>query len=272
MLGEFKDSNILNASLTIEFVDEAGSDVSGISRDAYSAFWEAFFQNCAEGEYEHVPALYPEYGKAEWEAVGRILLKGYLDQSYFPIQLSLAFAVGLVYGESEITPGILMASFLRYIAPFEKDIITSALDGSIGADDQDELLDILSRMGCHTVPSHDSMKGTILQVAHKQLIQEPKYALEVMADVTRSTLQKLLPEVSNLEVLYEAKKPTVKQVLNVINAEVQNAAQNKTMNFLKQFIRSLDDGRLQKFLRFVTGADMLCVDTGFCSWVGIWRV
>ncbi|MGH0129852.1 UNVERIFIED_CONTAM: hypothetical protein FKN15_039996 [Acipenser sinensis] len=211
MLGEFKDSNILNASLTIEFVDEAGSDVSGISRDAYSAFWEAFFQNCAEGEYERVPALYPEYGKEEWEAVGRILLKGYLDQSYFPIQLSLAFAVGLVYGESEITPGILMASFLRYIAPFEKDIITSTLDGSIGADDQDELLDILSRMGCHTVPSHDSMKGTILQVAHKQLIQEPKYALEVMADVTRSTLQKLLPEVSNLEALYEAKKPTVKQ-------------------------------------------------------------
>lgn len=260
MLGEFKDSNILNASLTIEFVDEAGSDVSGISRDAYSAFWEAFFQNCAEGEYERVPALYPEYGKEEWEAVGRILLKGYLDQSYFPIQLSLAFAVGLVYGESEITPGILMASFLRYIAPFEKDIITSALDGSIGADDQDELLDILSRMGCHTVPSHDSMKCTILQVAHKQLIQEPKYALEVMADVTRSTLQKLLPEVSNLEALYEAKKPTVKQVLNMINAEVQNAAQNKTMNFLKQFIRSLDDGRLQKFLRFVTGADMLCVE------------
>ncbi|MGH0153509.1 UNVERIFIED_CONTAM: hypothetical protein FKN15_024784 [Acipenser sinensis] len=240
-------------TLTEEFVDEAGSDVSGISRDAYSAFWEAFFQNCAEGEYERVPALYPEYGKEEWEAVGRILLKGYLDQSYFPIQLSLAFAVGLVYGESEITPGILMASFLRYIAPFEKDIITSALDGSIGADDQDELLDILSRMGCHTVPSHDSMKCTILQVAHKQLIQEPKYALEVMADVTRSTLQKLLPEVSNLEALYEAKKPTVKQVLNMINAEVQNAAQNKTMNFLKQFIRSLDDGRLQKFLCFVTG-------------------
>ncbi|MGH0135161.1 UNVERIFIED_CONTAM: hypothetical protein FKN15_001101 [Acipenser sinensis] len=258
MLGEFKDSNILNASLTIEFVDEAGSDVSGISRDAYSAFWEAFFQNFAEEEYERVPALYPEYGKEEWEAVGRILLKGYLDQSYFPIQLSLAFAVGLVYGESEITPRILMVSFLRYIAPFEKDIITSALDGSIGADDQDELLDILSRMGCHTVPSHDSMKGTILQVAHKQLMQEPKYALEVMADVTRSTSQKLLPEVSNLEALYEAKKPTVKQVLNMINAEVQNAAQNKTMNFLKQFIRTLDNGRLQ--IMEVTGADMLCVE------------
>ncbi|MGH0186288.1 UNVERIFIED_CONTAM: hypothetical protein FKN15_038736 [Acipenser sinensis] len=118
MLGEFKDSNILNASLTIEFVDEAGSDVSGISRDAYSAFWEAFFQNCAEGEYERVPALYPEYGKEEWEAVGRILLKGYLDQSYFPIQLSLAFAVGLVLRGAQL------------IAVASTDASTAGVDGS----------------------------------------------------------------------------------------------------------------------------------------------
>ncbi|RXM36481.1 hypothetical protein EOD39_11771 [Acipenser ruthenus] len=146
------------------------------------------------------------------------------------------------------------------------------MNGSIGEDDHDELLEILSRMGCHTVPSLDDMKGTILQVAHKQLIQEPKYALDIMSNIIRSTLQMFLPDVSAIVALYEV---TVKGVLKLIEAEVQNAAQNKTLqmfcevqnaaqnktlNFLKQFICSLHDERLQKFLRFVTGAEMIRVE------------
>ncbi|MGH0146904.1 UNVERIFIED_CONTAM: hypothetical protein FKN15_043907 [Acipenser sinensis] len=229
-------------------------------RDAYAAFWAAFMQNRAEGELEHVPALCPEYGKEEWESLGRILIKGYIDHSYFPIQLSLAFVVAVVLGESKITPEILIDSFLSYIASFEKDVITAVMNGSIGEDDHDELLEILSRMGCHIVPSLDDMKGTILQVAHKQLIQEPKYALDIMSNIIHSTLQMFLPDVSAIVALYEAKKVTVKGVLRLIEAEVQNAAQNKTLNFLKQFIRSLHDERLQKFLCFVTGADIMCVE------------
>lgn len=115
MVEQFKDASVVEANLSIFFVDECGIDASGVARDAYSGFWEAFFLNCADGETEYVPALQPEYGKEEWEAVGRILLKGYKDHGFFPVKLSLAFVVCLLHGECEVTPDMLIESFLRYV-------------------------------------------------------------------------------------------------------------------------------------------------------------
>lgn len=65
------------------------------------------------GEVELVPALQPEYGREEWEAIGRILLKGYKDHGFFPIKLSLAFTVCLIFGENKVTTEMLIESFLR---------------------------------------------------------------------------------------------------------------------------------------------------------------
>lgn len=115
MVEQFKDASVVEARLSVIFVDECGIDASGVARDAYSGFWEDFFLNCAEGEIEYVPALQPEYGKEEWEAVGRILLKGYQDHGFFPVKLSLAFAVCLLHGENKVTPGMLIESFMRYV-------------------------------------------------------------------------------------------------------------------------------------------------------------
>ncbi len=115
MVEQFKDASVVETRLSVIFVDECGIDASGVARDAYSGFWEAFFLNCADGEIEYVPALQPEYGKEEWEAVGRILLKGYQDHGFFPVKLSLAFAVCLLHGENKVTPDMLIESFLRYV-------------------------------------------------------------------------------------------------------------------------------------------------------------
>lgn len=115
MVEQFKDASVVEANLSFIFVDECGVDASGVARDAFSGFWEAFFLNCADGEIEYVPALQPEYGKEEWEAVGRILLKGFQGHGFFPVKLSLAFVVCLLHGEYEVTPDMLIESFLRYV-------------------------------------------------------------------------------------------------------------------------------------------------------------
>ncbi|KAK2905448.1 hypothetical protein Q8A67_007247 [Cirrhinus molitorella] len=56
-----------------------------------------------------------EYGKEEWEAVGRILLKGYQDHGFFPVKLSLAFVACLIHEENKVTPEMLTESFLSFI-------------------------------------------------------------------------------------------------------------------------------------------------------------
>ena len=75
LIAVFMDPNILHAPIKVQFVDEKGADARGLSREAYSAFWKEFFLTASCGESERVPAIFPDYGKDEWEAVGRILLE-----------------------------------------------------------------------------------------------------------------------------------------------------------------------------------------------------
>lgn len=62
--------------------------------------------------------------------------------------------------------------------------------------DEDDLLNMLSRMDAHAVPEGDSIQDTVIQTAHKQIIQEPMYALKMMSASVQFTLKSLLPTVS----------------------------------------------------------------------------
>ena len=124
-----------------------------------------------------MPPICPEYGKEEWESVGRILLKGWLDHQIFPITISPAFCITLVHGESALTPNVLIESCLKYLSAVERDIVQRGLNEtgvqhqSTTEDDTDILLDILSSSGCLSIPDASEMKPTFLQLAHKQLVQ-----------------------------------------------------------------------------------------------------
>lgn len=147
--------------------------------------------------------------------------------------------------------------YTRFVTPFEKDIVNSVLEGR--QYDEDDLLDLLSRMGGHTAPDGDTVKDTIIQTAHKQLIQEPMYALKMMAASAQVTLKTLLPTVSAVSALYETKVPTAKGIIALLKSDEKRPSHSKTMQFLKLFIRSLDKDKLHKFLRFTTGSDIICV-------------
>lgn len=147
--------------------------------------------------------------------------------------------------------------YSRFVTPFERDVVTSVLEGR--EHDREDLLDMLSRMGGHTLPDGDAIKDTIIQTAHKQLIQEPMYALKMMAGSAQCTLKSLLPTVNAISTLYESKIPTANGVIALLRASENHPSHSKTMQFLRLFIRSLDKEKMHKFLRFTTGADIICV-------------
>ena len=43
------------------------------------------------GAQEKVPAIRHDYQSAEWQAIARILIYGYIKETYFPLSLSRAF-------------------------------------------------------------------------------------------------------------------------------------------------------------------------------------
>ncbi|KAF1387167.1 hypothetical protein PFLUV_G00102540 [Perca fluviatilis] len=259
MICQFKDELILNYPLKYSFINEKGTDADGVARDVYAAFWTEFLDCAAEGAEMRVPCLSPKWQEEEWKAVGRILAKGFLDQGYFPLRLAPAFTTALIFGEHAVSPDLLFESLLLYLSQCERDLIATALQEDIDSDGQDELLDLLDRLGVKMVPSRDKLKAVLLQVAHKQIIQQPKYALDNMSAVAGQLLRTTITTTAKIQVMYENKKPTCRKVLKMIEASPVTPAEKQAFRFLQQYIRQLDEPGLKRMLRFVTGSDIICV-------------
>ncbi|XP_049325043.1 uncharacterized protein LOC111189939 [Astyanax mexicanus] len=260
MIAQFKDSALLKHSLRYTFIDERGADHNGVSRDVYAAFWTQLLDHTAEGEDLRVPSLCPKWQEKEWKSIGRILLKGFQDHGYFPCRLSPAFAVSLIFGENEVSDDVLFESLLQFVSQSDRKLITTALKEDLSEDDQDELIDLLDRLDVTALPTRNNLKGILLKVAHKQLIQKPRYACEKMSLIAGASLKEAFVNTQHVLLMYEDKKPTTKKLLKLLEASPSTQAENQSFRFLKQYIRGFDDVGLRRMLRFMTGSDVVFVD------------
>ena len=253
VIAHFKNPDIVSTEIKTAFVGEKGIDNNGVSRDAYCSFWQEFFTGSAEGEECRVPAINTKWMEEEWKAIGRILLKGYKDHNFFPLQFSEAFVIALIHGEDMVTPNVLLKSFMTYLCPTDREVVKMTMESDSNPCDNEELVDFLDRMGCHSIPSKSEFMPLLYQVAHKELIQKPNYALDKMSETASDKLAQELPSVQAVFNMYKERKPTTRKVLKMLDGEVMNNAEDDSMKYLKQFVRSLDEQSLGKFLHFVTG-------------------
>lgn len=171
----------------MEIVNEMAVDNVGVSREIYTAFWEQFLE-CCEGEEERVPRLRPDFGNAEWQAVGRIWVKGLIDHGVMPVQLSKAFILACTHGIDCVDEAVLMSSFLNYLPLVERSAVERALKGLIDENNEDDLLDLFTRMGSHSLPSKNSFKEAIQTMAHKAILQEPKFVIDCLTPPMQSQM------------------------------------------------------------------------------------
>lgn len=188
-----------------------------VCREVYSGFWEHFLEQC-EGEDERVPRLRPDYSEKAWQALGRVWLKGYLDHKIIPIRLSPAFVLACCQGLGSVDEELLM-SFARFVSENERASLEKALQGNIDETVED-LLDVFSRMGSHCLPSKDNVRAAILTMAHKALLQEPKFIIDCFHSSIHNAVPTLVTKESIME-LYESKRPTNKKVAQMIKPSLK---------------------------------------------------
>jgi len=218
-------------------------------------------ETSTKGESERIPYVKPHMQKEDWKAVGRILCKGYIDQGIYPLKLSKAFSIEILRGEEAVTSDDLLSSFLEYIAPIEKEVVEKALKDELqDEDDKEDFLDLLSRMDCKTIPKPDEVRATVLNIARKELIQIGKYALDAIASTSRDELLLKLPNVQSINDMYDSKIATNRKVDKLFQPQETGLVQDKCLGYLKKFVKGPDGPALKRFLRHVTGADMICVD------------
>lgn len=260
LISQFIDPNLLTSSLTFDYINEMGADATGVSRDVYSAFWTDFYDYATEGQDMRVPILTPKRKEEEWKSIGRILMKGFQDHGYFPCRIAKAFTVALLFGEKAVTSDMLFESFLSYISKEEQDLVNKALKEDLNDEEEEELVDFLDRTGARSIPDKNNLKPTLLNIAYKLIIQQPKYALDKMSEAVGSKLRQTVDSVGSIQQIYEKVKPATKKVLKMLDASPSTQAEHQSLRYLQQYIRGLDQPGLRKFLRFTTGADALCVD------------
>ncbi|KAI4879881.1 hypothetical protein NFI96_004810 [Prochilodus magdalenae] len=213
------DPKVLDVTLRFEFVCEKALDDDGVSREAYTAFWEEFLEHC-EREEERVPRLRPDYSEKEWQAVGRRWTKGYVDHGIIPVRLSPVFVLACTQGIDSVDKSLLMSLFVKYLSSAEQACVEKALQGNMDETDKEDLLDLFARMGSHILPPEGNMQNAILTMAHKVLLQEPKFVIDCFSYVMRVLHCNLTTKESILK-LDESKQATNRKVAQILKPSIE---------------------------------------------------
>lgn len=118
------------------------------------------------------------------------------------------------------------------------------------------------------------MHSIILELAHQELIQRPRYIAQCWSTVLLELKEhEQFKSPDSLADFYAEKRPTGKKVIKTIISEPSNDAERQSLDFLKKFIRSLDANALEAFLKFTTGSNLLLgiLNVSFTSLEGIAR-
>ena len=108
----------VSLSDTIRFIiinarGEKGPGVgAGVERDIYSSAWKEILDGLCVGERERVPFVRHDLYINEWNSIAKILVKGFMDTKYFPLQLRKAFIIHVLFGE--VNNDCFIKSFLNY--------------------------------------------------------------------------------------------------------------------------------------------------------------
>lgn len=269
----FMDTEVMNMELKMEFKNEMAVDSNGVSREVYTAFWEQFLEQC-EGEEERVPRLRPDFSEAQWQAVGRIWAKGLKDHGVIPVRLSKAFILACIHGVDSVDSTVLMSSCFMFLSDGERIVVEKALQGSLEESEKEDLLDLFSRMGSHCLPSEQVTQLTIETMAHKALLQEPKYIIDCFSHCL-TDVQLNLPHTADVLCLYESKKATNKKVAEMLETDcgtvTERAEHFQLLTEIRQECRPTQVGKLFAFLHRVLCSSHRTVKVTFNAETGFSR-
>ena len=188
MVNTFLDSSIMSKKLDVKMIDGRGLEESGegggVVRDAFSLFWSDAYNSLMLGEDERVPSVRHDMNREKWEAVSRVLVKGYTQEHYLPIQISQVFLCSCLFGEDSISQKEYLESFQKYVSRSEADVIDKLFSESIAVDD-DDLLDLLSVFDYKKQVTEENFCEIVIDCTqrNKELEQKPRYVSDYWSDI-----------------------------------------------------------------------------------------
>ena len=261
LIEHFKDPSVMNCNIDFKVINEKGEFEQGVGVgvicEVYTLFWSEFSISMTIGERERVPFVRHDHFVEEWEAVGRILVKGFVSVSYFPTFLSKAFLCYCLFG-NQVPDSMFIDSFTKYLSPVEEELIVDIIRKNQFPDDEDEFTDFLERFKCRRVVTTENLSQVILEISKQELVQKPHLMISSLQPFVQQLKQyPQFQTISAIEGFYESLKPTTKKVLSCLTSNPQNEGERDAFKFLQRFVRGLELSKLVQFLRFTTAMDIM---------------
>ncbi|XP_076095026.1 uncharacterized protein LOC143065375 [Mytilus galloprovincialis] len=224
----------------------------GIFRDCLTEFWNEFMDNCCIGNSQKVPTIRHDFQEEQWLSIGRIIFKGWQIANYLPIGLSIIVMENAMYGKFKSD---LMENFLCFITEEDKTLFSTALKDYESVEN-DELIEALENHSCRSAVTKESITRILLEIAHKEMVQECNFITDAWAKILSQLGQSLSYE--NLTEIYSKMEPSNRKVTKMLHfSDNLSNLEREVMNHLQRYVRELDKVLLKKFLRFCTGSDLI---------------
>lgn len=241
-----------------------------MSRDVYCSFWTDALDSYFIGADQRVPLIRHDLYVDEWTTIAKILVKGYLDTGYFPITINKCFIKYCLFGEvgdDEIIDG-----FLNYVSMDERKLLKQVMEiAAMGDQDNDifksdDIFELLEDYKCRRLLTARNAREIICEIARQELHQKPHLIVSCWG-IIFNVLKKDFPSNNELDQIYEKLVPTNKKVLALLKVDSDNESERDSFNFLKRYIKGLDETGIRNFLRFTTGSESIIVDSITISFI-----
>lgn len=270
----FTNPEILKYDLQVTFINvhgeaEEGQGI-GLSREMLSSFWMEFYTSFSIGVQQRVPVIRHDLQQAEWQAMSRLLIYG-LSFDYFPDRLCIAFLSSCLFGEEVVTDTMLLNSFQSYVAKDEADVLERCLsDPDVDPSNDEDVLEFLSSYKCYKVPTKDNLKKIILELAHQEIIQKPRYVADCWSQVFKDNNRyHTIKSQADLQQLSVKSAVSAKKVVGLLQTNPATDAERASFQHLKRFVKSLESKDLGILLKLMTGSDVICVNSIEVSYVAL---
>lgn len=183
MCALFKQMNILNEfPFRVRFAGEQAVDTGGVSRDMFSSFWDEAFQQFFDGQTLMVPVV---TDMSALPLLGTIISHGYLVSGFLPVRIAFPVLAGILLGANvDIPDHVLLDTWNEYLCTYEAALIKDALvinSPCFPKSMQHSLIGVLSRCGCREIPTPQTLRRILTQVASYEFHVKPVAAITTMS-------------------------------------------------------------------------------------------
>lgn len=242
-------------------------DTGGLSREAFSTFWELAYQKHFDGSATLVPVVSTCLDSATLQILGRILSFGYIACGFLPVRIAFpTLAAMLLHPLPDFSPDFLVEAFRDSLTPVDAATIKEALACRARENFPqrlfNRLINVFTSFDCLEVPKLCNILKLCERSASYLCLTKPfAVVTEIGKGVPTQHHQFWNAKgVKGLKHLLLALSVSPSKVLESIKEPLlASPVEQRVFGYLTQYIGHMKIDEVQKFLRFCTGSSVCIV-------------